>query len=1597
MPLSQLPAIRRSYKFNVSALVHLPSDCAPLPMDGSLEWVDIVSSVECRHDSSSFNRCILVPYETLRERLPFKGLSILARQHGLTIPRSTTLAQLITILMSHDCSSVCSSLHSLFHIARSKSVRVQFLPTVTPLSAAMAVTNPSESVISTNSLVQYKLYSTSRPLPSTDSIRYCGHFRRADVEHTLQRSSSSFALCVPTIQLAHLLAYGSLVELAKTHRLFLTVGMRDRLSIINLFHMHTCDVSCGVRYAVFDCVAEGSVHSPMAFATTDLPITSVSDVSTQVEPLYPNLGDGSSTTEFPPQPLDARGMASIATDWYYATDASAICEKSCAVCGELVSASLVSSVLCDSVDMSVLVRPMACVALRPGCPILYGSAVYDRCGARFMDCCRTCLNALRIGRLPARALANGLWTGDIPAQLSALSFVEKLVISKYRHNACVVEVRQGCGTPGQRKMRANAIIFPQPIAKVYDTLPPPREDLDEILAILFVGPCIPTEPDYKRTPLLVRRNRVVQALEWLIANNILYRDIRISHDNLNGYAEHEPPVGVLHKTSDGLRSGEGMAVYELDGEEGTSTGPCEFVVHGLSVDDMTTMSYDARLAVAMKHFSSGKSMLAIGHDDTPESIYHNVNLYPGLFPWLYPYGCGGFENSYIKTRLHRREHIRHLLMYADRRFQTDEYFPFIAFNQEQIRGSTRGGYLLTERRNFANVVDTILNVDKQVLQQLIDRSAKGEFIKPKTDEEQRCFKLLSIVDHVAAHVPGSPTQRKYQRNQLKSLIMTIGVPIFFITFAPVEFKNPLCMYYCGEQIDLLSRQPVMPHHLDRMRAIASNPVACARFFHLLVSLFVRIILRSGHELPGLFGRIRAYYGTVEAQGRLSLHLHLLLWIVSSLSPSDIRERLLESSEFRCSLLNWLEQCHTGDFSTGSMKDIESRIHDMQKGSHHTTMAFEQTANTDDSVSSSTTSYRDPTLNLPSLPDPSVTSDESILAEWVREMLQESDDIVFRSNQHTRNHTKGCKRTPTSQCKARYPRELFNETIVDPATGAIRFKKQEAWINTFNPLLSYLLRCNTDVTCLLSGTQVKAVIAYVTDYISKAAYKSDSVFSAVKSIVERYDDILTNHSGRHDAARAVVIKIVNALSAMQQVGAPAACAYLLGNPDHYTDQVFKTFYWMSYVDFVSSTSDIQDPHSAEESEDDLSEKVVVAREDDNIVPYYRVNDYIYRPPEFGHLTLYEYMTSTVIRRVRKVCSPSLTTNQTDNVFGENPSQDDAADVDDVQLPHSLSGYRFLSEHPLVESHRVFSLSADKKYVLNFVGPVLPRKDVGDRNMYCKTMLVFFKPGGWRVGTDLSTNYGSWEDVYDATIFDSAHVEIMRNMNVLYECLDARDDYAALRRQQEATARQPGAPLAPVSTDDLTEAQLHGMPNTDTVDNAVAQALDNPGSIGLQRMSAIDSKINVMRTTVSKLYGSLNLCTPPNSSLVPISWPLRRPDEWNDMVKVEKERVVQIRRQAMRVESSVSTSQIYESTSSGLTFSNMVCVISCASFHNYVSMYNIPRSVQDPALRMMHDISSRFSLNNEQMLAFGIVAGHLHRHDVSPLRMYLGHQEKPPRTI
>ncbi|KAI0349806.1 hypothetical protein OH77DRAFT_1414297, partial [Trametes cingulata] len=244
------------------------------------------------------------------------------------------------------------------------------------------------------------------------------------------------------------------------------------------------------------------------------------------------------------------------------------------------------------------------------------------------------------------------------------------------------------------------------------------------------------------------------------------------------------------------------------------------------------------------------------------------------------------------------------------------------------------------------------------------------------------------------------------------------------------------------------------------------------------------------ERKGLFGQTAAYYGTVEEQGRKTLHLHLLVWIEGCPSPQEIRERLLGDESFRTRFLSWLESCHTGDFFSERGDVLQHKWEEPGP---------ERLVNGRVKKGKPVLLIRDAATTLPRRPPRDMADTE--IQQWYASHRLDVDQVIFCSNRHDPEHGHGCMRgePPDEYCRARFPRELYADTLVDQSSGAVRFKKQDAWINTYHPLLSSALRCNTDVTCLLSGTQVRAIIAYVTDYVTKSSLTTHTFFQTIRTV------------------------------------------------------------------------------------------------------------------------------------------------------------------------------------------------------------------------------------------------------------------------------------------------------------------------------------------------------------------------------------------------------------------------------------------------------------------------------------------------------------------
>jgi hypothetical protein len=80
--------------------------------------------------------------------------------------------------------------------------------------------------------------------------------------------------------------------------------------------------------------------------------------------------------------------------------------------------------------------------------------------------------------------------------------------------------------------------------------------------------------------------------------------------------------------------------------------------------------------------------------------------------------------------------------------------------------------------------------------------------------------------------------------------------------------------------------------------VAKNPVIAARFFNVYMKAFISALLGYDPDQKdlegGILGVVKAYYGCVEAQGRGTLHCHMVIWLEGGLNPDEIKRRALSS-------------------------------------------------------------------------------------------------------------------------------------------------------------------------------------------------------------------------------------------------------------------------------------------------------------------------------------------------------------------------------------------------------------------------------------------------------------------------------------------------------------------------------------------------------------------------------------------------------------------------------------------------------------------------------------------------------------------------------
>lgn len=143
----------------------------------------------------------------------------------------------------------------------------------------------------------------------------------------------------------------------------------------------------------------------------------------------------------------------------------------------------------------------------------------------------------------------------------------------------------------------------------------------------------------------------------------------------------------------------------------------------------------------------------------------------------------------------------------------------------------------------------------------------------------------------------------------------------------------------------------------------------------------------------------------------------------------------------------------------------------------------------------------------------------------------------------------------------------SESYFDSETGELNLCCLDGMVNNFNLTIIEAIRCNMDVKFIGSGPSAKAVLYYITDYITKSQLKSHAAFAALELAVKKLGEYNEGKGEVTIQAKQLLQKCAYVMISHQELSAQQVCSYLMGFGDHYTSHEFRNLYWTTFEKFI----------------------------------------------------------------------------------------------------------------------------------------------------------------------------------------------------------------------------------------------------------------------------------------------------------------------------------------------------------------------------------------------------------------------------------------------
>ena len=484
--------------------------------------------------------------------------------------------------------------------------------------------------------------------------------------------------------------------------------------------------------------------------------------------------------------------------------------------------------------------------------------------------------------------------------------------------------------------------------------------------------------------------------------------------------------------------------------------------------------------------------------------------------------------------------------------------------------------------------------------------------------------------------------------------------------------------------------------------------------------------------------------------------------------------------------------------------------------------------------------------------------------------------------------------------------------------------------------------------------------------------------------------------------SLITKIVNNISARLEMGSPMVAMYLLQNPDHYTNHDFAHVFWKNYV------TEARRPWLPKDSEQEgENEKVALLRHKGKIIGLSPVLDYICRPVELEDMCLYDWIRrcSRIKVRCKKEqelvvveeeeeanAKVNLTSEEADETVEDDESESEVeseSHLEDGESSSNMSSaqasplskpkfdlsqggtFDLLNNHPLHKTHKIQCVPETKALIPNFIGETLPRRDRGDREWYCTTMLTLFC--SWRSGLDLKKSTQSWDEKFLSHTFSKRQEEVMNNFNLRYECLDARDDFHSKLQKDDSIIPSWGNFSSSGNDNDNTDGIELGNDDDGCTTHEFDMDVTSIGKCETKRQHEMASMKSIMQQTGwTEALASKSLASRPPPTVS------KTGAQWKADVKQMRQSILDKTYKSNSSDELAKTEEV-----SGIQIdhaANQVKIVD-KSYLECKLHSMVHKQVIDPIVK-------KFDLNKEQQRAFRIVANHACSSYSEQLKMYIG---------